>query len=231
MAKTEAEWIDVEILQIVEETTVDRSLVLGLPPDSAFLGRPGQHLFLEDRGPEPARRGAYSISSLPGETDHLEVTVRRQGELGLHFHGLEAGHPLALKGPRGRFVLESEPGQRVVLAAFGPSVAPYRAFVRERRAQGRQDPVHILHVVASEAEALFRSEHERHAGECGWIDYDLEISPTRATLATDRLEGLLTRRASTILFACGANPFVEDAAQRAKTTGLPPENIRTEKWG
>lgn len=227
------DWIDAEVLQVVQETPLDRSLVLGLRGDAPFHGRPGQHVMLEDPASTAERRGAYSISSLPGEKDRLEITVRDHGDLGTHFYGLEVGHPLRVKGPRGRFVLDLEKGQQAVLAAYGPSAAPYRAFVRELRERRHEDPVALLHLVDSRDHVLFQGELERHAGECGWFRYTplLAADPTNPVLEPAVLEALLEDRARTIVFACGANAFVDDVVTRATAAGLPTENIRKEKWG
>ena len=126
-----------------------------------------------------------------------------------------------------------EPGQRAVLTAYGPSAAPYRAFIRELRERRHEDPVQLLHLVDAAEPILFERELEGHAGECGWFRYTpLGMTDAdRPVLEPDVLEALLEDKARTVVFACGANAFVDDVVARAAEAGLPAENIRKEKWG
>lgn len=223
------DWIDAEILQVVDETPRDRSLVLGLAPEAlaAFRPRPGQHVFLEAVGEDAPGRGAYSISALPSATDHLQVTVRDHGELGHYFYGRTAGARLRVSEPRGRFVLAAEEGQATLLFGRGPSVAPYRAFVRALREAHHADPVTVVHEAEADDELLFRDELERHAGELGWLTYlrrvaapvDAELFPTLASEGAPRV------------FVCGENAFVDRIQALAREAGLPDELVLREKWG
>lgn len=223
------DWMDAEILQVVDETPRDRSLVLGLAPDArkAYGARPGQHLFLEASEGESGR-GAYSISALPRGADHLQVTIRNEGELGQHFYALPVGTSLKVSAPRGRFVLETEPGRPTLLFAYGPSIVPYRAFVRALREKRHEDPVALVHEVDEAAALLFASEFERHAGELGWFDYHPRIGDPVDRAA---FEAVLGEASATRIFVCGRNAFVDRIRDLARDGGVPDENVLQEKWG
>jgi ferredoxin-NADP reductase len=222
------DWTRADILEVVDETPLDRSLVLGLPPEAraSFGARPGQHVLLV--AGEDADRAAFSISALPGGDSPLQVTVRNLGDQGRRFYALPAGTTLRVSAPRGRFLIPMEPERPLLLFGRGPSVAPYRALVRALDTTGRSAPVVLLQEADRETELLFRGEFERHARERSWFDYH----PRVADPLDERAFASLTQEtADLVVCACGENAFVDRVRGYVRERGLPKENVVREKWG
>lgn len=106
------DWHSLRVTRVVEETPVDRSLVLAVPPElrGTFRWRAGQHLVLRRTVDGEEYRRCYSISATPGEA--LRITVRRvrDGRVSGDLHGRVAeGSVLEVSAPCGAFCLDTAP--------------------------------------------------------------------------------------------------------------------------
>jgi ferredoxin-NADP reductase len=240
------QWHPLVVARVVQETPLDRTFVLGLPREGAeaFRFRPGQFITVRDPeldadGGRPLQR-AYSISSSPSVIDHLEVTVRDSGSFGDRFYHFPPGKRLLVRPPQGRFVLEVEEGQHLLLAGGGSGVAPYRSFVRHLVEEGHTGPVVLLSSAREPDQLLFHEEMRATAARHGWFAYE----PTVTRAAPDdpwpgrrgRLDEALLRELvgppeRAVVYACGPTAFVEAVLEHAAFLGLPADRLRREKWG
>lgn len=230
------DWFRVEVERVIEESPIDRSLVLTLPEGRAptFRFRPGQYIQLRQPEGEGGLKGVYSLSSGPSDLD-VEVTVRALGEAGVGFARLGAGAALEITMPRGNHPLdgntEEEPPdegmRRRVLIAQGAGVAPLRSYVRQLREVGHDGDVTLIQSDDDEAHLLFRAEFERHADECRWFQYVPTTAPVDAAFLEDRLKP----PHRTVVFAVGATAFVDPVLETVHALGVPMDNIQRERWG
>ncbi len=230
------DWFRVEVERVIEETPVDRSLVLALPEEraQAFRFRPGQYVQLRQPQAEGDLKGVYSLSSGPGDQD-IEVTIRALGEAGVGFAALRPGAALELTMPRGNHPLdgntEEEPPdegmRRRVLIAQGAGVAPLRSYLRQLREVGHDGDVTLIQSDDDEANLLFRGEFERHADECRWFEYVPTIGPVDRAVLEERLKP----PHRTVVFAVGATAFVDPVLEVVHALGVPTSNIQRERWG
>jgi ferredoxin-NADP reductase len=228
--------------RVVQETPKDRTLVFRVPAgaEAAFHFKPGQFVtFREALGGTPLAR-SYSISSAPEQVGTFDITVRNAGAYGAHLYGLEVGTSLDAQPPRGAFTLDPTPGRRLLLTAGGSGVAPYRGFVRHLVAQGRVDPVALVHSARSPEELVFRAEFEATARAHPWLTYLPTVTRPEAStgwrgrvgrIDAGLVASLAPRPSAALLYACGPNAFVDELVALARAAGLPPENVRREKWG
>jgi ferredoxin-NADP reductase len=235
------------VLEVRDETPIDRSFAFGIPKDAAAAFRfvPGQFLTVTD--PEdsvsPPRRRAYSISSAPEEardSGRIEVTVRDSGEFGSKFFRWPVGKTLHVIPPRGRFTLDEHVEDDLWLTAGGSGVAPYRGFVRHLRARGHAKPVTLFESSRVPEELPFDAEFSRHARECPWFRYvptvtraapDSPWGGRRGRLDAEALRPYLRDPARTTIYACGPDALVDAMAAAAALLGIPPDRRRREKWG
>jgi ferredoxin-NADP reductase len=226
-----------------DETPTVRSYTLALP---AWPGhRPGQHVDLRltaEDGYSVER--SYSIASEPERGGEIDITVERieGGEVSPFLREVVVpGDRLEIRGPiGGYFVWEASLGGPLLLVAGGSGVVPLMAIVRHRARTGVTIPTRLLFSSRSYDEIIYREELEVLAAAAdgvevihtltrqqppGWTGFARRID--EAMLA----EVLEPLGAATRAYACGPTALVEVAANSLVRLGLPPDRIRTERFG
>jgi ferredoxin-NADP reductase len=235
-------WQLVSVVELVEETTRAKSLVL-TRPDWPGGYRSGQHvdvrLTAED-GYQAQR--SYSIASAP-EDEHLVLTVERleDGEVSPYLVDvLMPGDELELRGPiGGYFVWEEALGGPLVLIGGGSGVVPLRSMIRHWRTTDRQVPVRLIYSSRRLSEVIYREELTGYGDRDGvevrfvltreWPD-DWKGQRGRIDRAlVDEVAGPSQEQSR--IYICGPNAFVESAAGWLADGGRDPGRIRTERFG
>ena len=236
-------WQIATVASTRDETPTVRSFTLGLPHWAGH--RPGQHVDLRltaEDGYSVER--SYSIASEPERTGEVDITVERieGGEVSPFLHEVVVpGDRLEVRGPiGGYFVWESALGGPLLLVAGGSGVVPLMAMARHRGRAGTSIPTRLLFSSRTFNEIIYRDELEtltaagngfdvvhtltRQQPE-GWAGFTRRID--EAMLA-DVLDAL---GAATRAYACGPTALVEVVANSLVRLGLPPDRIRTERFG
>lgn len=237
------DWQLATVTAVRDETPTVRSFTLGLP---AWAGhRPGQHVDLRltaEDGYSVER--SYSIASEPERRDEVDLTVEliEGGEVSPFLHEVVVpGDRLELRGPiGGYFVWETGLGGPVLLVGGGSGVVPLMAMARHRARIASDVPMHLLFSSRGPDEIIYSDELDRlqAAGDGfevvhtltrrqppGWTGYSRRIDEP---MLAEVLEPL---GASTRAYACGPTALVETVANSLVRLGLPPERIRTERFG
>jgi ferredoxin-NADP reductase len=237
------DWQIATVTSFVDETPTVRSFTLQVPEWRAH--RPGQHvdfrLTAED-GYSVER--SYSIASEPERAGEIDVTVERipDGEVSPFLHDVvEVGDGLELRGPiGGYFVWETALGGPLLLVAGGSGVVPLMAMVRHRQRAGSSVPTRLLFSSRHLEEVIYREELDRLAGVAdgfevihtltrsqppGWTGYNRRIDDR---MLGDVLEPLGVQAR---VYICGPTALVEVAANALVRLGLPPDRVRTERFG
>jgi len=231
------------VTAVRDETPTVRSFTIGL---SGWLGhRPGQHVDLRltaEDGYSVER--SYSIASEPERGGEVDITVERieGGEVSPFLHEVVVpGDRLELRGPiGGYFVWEAALGGPLLLVAGGSGVVPLMAMIRHRARTGSGVPTRLLFSSRGPDEIIYRDELDRLAAARdgfevahtltrqqppGWTGYSRRIDePMLAEVAAPL--GAATRA-----YACGPTALVETVANGLVQLGLPPDRIRTERFG
>lgn len=236
------EWSESRIDAIVQETPMDRSFTLRIPrgEEAAYAFVPGQFLLVRDPDHPESGQRAYTISSAPGEGTGLDLTVRDMGRFGHQFYDLPLGKLLLVRPPQGRFVLDLDSGDDLVLVAGGSGVTPFRSFVRHLRALRTQRTVCLVQSARRREELVFREEFERHASELPWFDYLPTVTRAdasdpwrgrRGRVDEDLLASRLPEPGRALLYTCGPGEFVKATLAMAEAVGVPADRRRKEQWG
>ena len=226
-----------------DETPTVRSFTLGLPGWPGH--RPGQHVDLRltaEDGYSVER--SYSIASEPERSGEVDITVERieGGEVSPFLHDVVVpGDRLEVRGPiGGYFVWEASLGGPVLLIAGGSGVVPLMAMARHRARAGSRIPTRLLFSSRGPEEIIYREELDglARAGDGfevlhtltrqqppGWNGYARRIDERMLAEAIEPL-GSATRA-----YACGPTALVETVANGLVRLGLPPDRIRTERFG
>jgi ferredoxin-NADP reductase len=237
------DWQLATVTEVRHETPTVRSLTLGLP---AWTGhRAGQHVDLRltaEDGYSVER--SYSIASEPERAGEVDITVERieGGEVSPFLHQVVVpGDRLEVRGPiGGYFVWEAALGGPLLLIAGGSGVVPLMAMARHRARGGTGVKARLLFSSRSPDEIIYADELERLAASKdgfdvvhtltrrqppGWTGYARRIDEPMLAEVLEPL-GAMARA-----YACGPTALVETVANGLVRLGLPPDRIRTERFG
>ena len=207
--------------------------------------RPGQHVDIRltaEDGYQAER--SYSIASAPLDQPRIDLTVERvkDGEVSPFLHDeVVVGDRFEIRGPiGGYFVWDAAAADPVLLIAGGSGIVPLMAMIRHRERAGSGAPFTLLYssrtpddvIYAGELDALaahddgLRVIHTFTRGQpAGWRGYARRLD---MAMIGDVLETTGTMAQT---FVCGPTPLVETAAQALVNLGLPPSQVKTERFG
>jgi ferredoxin-NADP reductase len=240
---TSIDWRLATVTGIRDETPTVRSFTLAVPSWPGH--RAGQHVDLRltaEDGYSVER--SYSIASEPERDGEVDLTVERipDGEVSPFLHDvLVAGDRLEVRGPiGGYFVWEASLGGPLLLVAGGSGIVPLMAMIRHRQRSGAGIRTTLLFSSRHLEEIIYRDELDGLAGRrdglevfhaltrsqpAGWTGYSRRIDDRMLGEVLEPL-GIDTR-----VYICGPTALVETAANALVRLGLPPERVRTERFG
>jgi len=242
-ARRALDWQLATVNAVRDETPTVRTFTLGLPGWGGH--RAGQHVDLRLTAADGySVERSYSIASEPERGGEVDITVERisGGEVSPFLHEVVVpGDRLELRGPiGGYFVWEAALRGPLLFVAGGSGVVPLMAMARHRARGAATTPARLLFSSRGPDEIIYRDELDglAAAGDGfevihtltrqqppGWTGYARRID--EAMLA-EVLEPLgATARA----YACGPTALVETVANGLVRLGLPPDRIRTERFG
>ena len=231
------------VASVRDETPTVRSFTLGL---GAWAGhRPGQHVDLRLTAADGySVERSYSIASEPERGGEIDITVERipDGEVSPFLHDVVVpGDRLEVRGPiGGYFVWEASLGGPLLLIGGGSGVVPLMAMLRHRARAGAKAPTRLLFSSRGPDEIIYGEELDRLAAAHdgfdvvhtltrqqppGWTGYARRIDA--AMLA----EVLAPLGSGVRVYICGPTALVETAANALVGLGLPPDRVRTERFG
>ena len=235
-------WQICTVTAIRVETREVSSFTLELPTWRPH--RAGQHYDVRLTAPDgyQAQR-SYSIASPPSRVGAVDLTIEKiaDGEVSPYFHDvLEVGDRVEVRGPiGGYFVWEPALGGPLLLVAGGSGMVPLMAILRERASVDPMPPAVLLYSSRTFDDVIYRDELTALAdGDAGlrviqtltrsqppgWTGHDRRID--RAMLAEALAAG-----ASPLVYICGPTLLVEAAANGLVELGVPPAQVRTERFG
>ncbi|HET7181196.1 MAG TPA: ferredoxin reductase [Candidatus Limnocylindrales bacterium] len=237
------DWQLATVSAVRDETPTVRSFTLDLPGWAGH--RPGQHVDLRltaEDGYSVER--SYSIASEPERAGEVDITVERieGGEVSPFLHEVVVpGDRLEVRGPiGGYFVWDAAQADPVLLVAGGSGVVPLMAMARHRARAGSRVPMRLLVSSRGPEEIIYRAELDGLAAARdgfevihtltrrqpdGWTGYARRIDDAML----EEVLGPLGREAR--CYACGPTALIEVVANSLVRLGLPPDRIRTERFG
>lgn len=236
-------WQISTVTAIRAETPEVSSFTLALPAWRPH--RAGQHYDVRLTAADgyQAQR-SYSIASPPSRTGEVDLTIERiaDGEVSPYFHDtVEVGDRVEVRGPiGGYFVWEPALGGPLLLVAGGSGVVPLMAMLRERASAQPKPAAVLVHSSRTFEDVIYRDELASLAAADpglrviqtltrsqppGWAGYDRRID--RAMLT----EAIAAAGGSPLVYICGPTLLVEAAANGLVDLGVPPAQVRTERFG
>jgi len=236
-------WQISTVTAIRAETPEVSSFTLQLPAWRPH--RAGQHYDVRLTAPDgyQAQR-SYSIASPPSRTGAVDLTIEKiaDGEVSPYFHDVvEVGDQVEVRGPiGGYFVWEPTLGGPMLLVAGGSGVVPLMAMLRERASADPKPPAVILYSSRTFDDVIYRDELAALAAADpglriiqtltrsqppGWTGYSRRIDKPMLG------EAIAAAGASPLVYICGPTLLVEAAASGLVELGVPPAQVRTERFG
>ena len=177
----------------------------------------------------------------------MELAIDRipDGEVSPYFHDvLMDGDQVELRGPiGGYFVWEPGMAGPLLLVGGGSGVVPLMAMLRERRAADDRVPALLLYSSRTIGDVIYRDELDGLSAEPdgpivvhtltreqppGWDGLARRIDEPMLAGVLERVGGV---DAEPLVYICGPTLLVEAAASGLSALGLPPAQIRTERFG
>ena len=210
---------------------------------SRFRFKPGQAAMIGLA--DSADRVPYSIASSPEEAaaeNELEflIKIEPSGRWGHKFDRIARGQRVAVHGPFGAFVYPDRPGQKQLLfIAGGTGIAPIRSMIAHAIGTGLAGRLKLLYSARTAEDFAYLSEL-RGMVRRGQIE--LRLHATRETssgtetwrgergrITPEHLKPLVNAQ-QTLGFVCGPAAMVEDVPVMLEQLGVPPQNVKLEKW-
>ena len=233
------------------DAVVERVAVLTPRIVSVFLRAPlapglaGQHLVVRLTAPDGyAAQRSYSIASAPGAMPvELAVEKLEDGEVSPFFHEVvAAGDHIEVRGPLGwHFVWRPADAGPLLLVGGGSGVVPLMAMVRDWHASGAKVPLLLVVSARTWDELAFRDELvalQARAPLLRFVAVTTRDAAHRPGDLVQRLDSAALQRlltewghAPAHVFVCGANRFVEAVTTGLLDAAVPPDRIRTERYG
>lgn len=237
------EWQIARVVKVKLETQSVKTFTLELP--DWVPHRAGQHYDVRLTAPDgyQAQR-SYSIASSPEQHGQIELTVERleEGEVSTYLHDiLIVGDQVELRGPiGGYFVWEAKMGGPLLLIAGGSGIVPLMAMLRHRQAVKSNVPVRLLYSSRNYDDIIYREELDGLVENSSGLEVIHTITrqfPQSWKGYTRRIDmGMLGDVIKPLgkdlkVYICGPTALVESAANSLVALGIPPVQIKTERFG
>lgn len=182
--------------------------------------RAGQYALVSIHNSNDTLR-AYTLSSTPGVSEYITLTIRRLDEgvgSGWLTRQVKRGDYLWLSDAQGEFTCDNEPNDKLLLLAAGCGVTPIISMRRWLAKYRPQADVQVIFNVRSPDDVIFADE---------WRDYPVTlVAENNASVGF--ASGRLTREmleqvpdlAQRTVMTCGPAPYMEWVEKEVKALGV-----------
>jgi len=224
------------VLTVLDETTDIKTFRLSRTP--GFEYRPGQFVPVRVSVDGKPHVRCYSISSSPDARGYFEISVRRQGLVSTTLHAtVRQGSQLAIGKPAGQFVYPADDERPLALLAGGIGITPLLSMLRYAVSSQPLRPVSLIYSARNRDALAFLPElrvlAQRHPQLR--IGITLSESGSPAPWRTGRIDFPFIKQyvahpTHTIFCVCGPAAMMTDMERLLVTAGVPPTQIRSEKF-
>ncbi|AMO48762.1 NADH oxidoreductase Hcr [Kosakonia oryzendophytica] len=182
--------------------------------------RAGQYALVSIRNSAETLR-AYTLSSTPGVSEYITLTVRRIDDgAGSQWltRDVKRGDYLWLSAAQGEFTCDNEPNDKLLLLAAGCGVTPIMSMRRWLAKYRPQADVQVIFNVRSPEDVIFADE---------WRDYPVTLvaeNNATAGFAAGRLSRELLNAvpdlAARTVMTCGPAPYMDWVESEVKALGV-----------
>lgn len=207
---------------------------------------PGQFVTFIFENPETGKplRRSYSISTIPGDTDTIDIAVSPvEGGFATNvFFNLADGQVLPCSGPFGRLILKpDEQPEQYVLVATGTGVSPYRAMlpsIAERLAADKKLKFTLLLGVQYRQDLLYLADFVNFAVEHDRFEFraylsretELEHDYEYHGYVQQAFDDLNLNPEADLVYLCGNPNMIDASFAILQDKEFPTKSVRREKY-
>lgn len=223
-----------QVYSVIQETPDVRTL--SLINHDVYPYRPGQFA-LVNIGQSGDVQRAYTLSSTPGQSRFIQLTVRRiDGGTGSEWltEQVKPGDYLWLSDAQGEFTCETV--QPLLLLAAGCGVTPVMSITRDSLANHPAQNVQVFYSVRSPQDIIFASEWQQLAAQYPQLnltllaEYDAQPGQIAGRLSQDLLQSRVPDIRERRVMICGPAPYMQLAGDWAKELGVAADYIVKEQF-
>jgi ferredoxin-NADP reductase len=226
----------VTVLAVLDETSDIKTFRLSRPPGFDF--KPGQFAPVRMSIDGKPHVRCYSISSSPDSRGYFEISVRRQGLVSTTLHAtVRQGSQLTIGKPAGHFVYPADDERPLALLAGGIGITPLLSMLRFAVSSHPTRPVTLLYSARNREALAFLPELRVLAQRHPQLRIGITVSEPEAPAPwrTGRIDLPFVKQyvahpAHTIFCVCGPTAMMIDMERLLVTAGVPPAQIRSEKF-
>jgi ring-1,2-phenylacetyl-CoA epoxidase subunit PaaE len=201
--------------------------------------------FLFDRHGHEIRR-SYSICTVQDIDRHIAITVKKKvnGEISRHILNTWQRGTIAISlPPAGRFVLETQPGQKrhCWFIAAGSGITPILALIKKALYYEPETHITLIYQNHDERNIIFHKPLQQLALQFAhrFTRIDLLSNPIDPDTKPGRLnnwllEQLVTtnhkRQTTNLFYTCGPEPFMRMVQFTLRVLGFPEDQLRKEHF-
>jgi ferredoxin-NADP reductase len=155
-----------ECVMIIPEAPDVRTFAFRAPSGAWFRYKPGQFLTFEVPVPGGPVQRTYTISSSPGRSLSISVTVKAQPDSIASrwmIDNLRPGMRLKAFGPAGIFTLPAQPDGKYLLISAGSGVTPMMSMLAYLFDRGEEPDISFINCAHRPSELIFRRRLEHMA--------------------------------------------------------------------
>lgn len=199
-------------------------------PETPIDFTPGQYLRWLLPQENPDDRGTsrfFSIASSPTE-ELIRLTTKfspKSSTFKQSLQLLKLGDSIDTAGPMGKFVLDANPGDEVVLVAGGIGITPYRSMLKYMHDSRSFIPVHLIYACRSPEEAAFKPFLEELKSQ----HHDLTITYDFGSVLTGQtIKRLSGDGPAKTIYLSGPQPMIEALKSQLLELGHQESHIKTD---
>ena len=231
-----AEFHNLKIAEIIDETPDARSFVLEIPDalSETFGYEAGQFLTFEIPWEGMRIRRCYSLCSSPGIDPAPKVTVKRvdDGRVSNWFNdNLKVSDSINVQPPEGRFVLHQEAGSRpLVLCGGGSGVTPVMSILKTALKTTDRN-VKLIYANRDVQSIIFKAElDEWQSLYPSRLEVVHHLDADSGFMSVNDVATLLEGWESAEFYVCGPGPYMDTVEKAFESCGIDSKSTKFERF-
>ena len=201
--------------------------------------RAGEFVWLNvGHSPFSLRENPFSLSSAPGDGQHLEFVIKELGDFTRTLGSIKPGTRAFVDGPHGSLTAEGAHFTGIALIAGGVGIAPMLSILRQLRHERDRRPGILVYGNRTEDQIVCGSELDQLAAEHGTRivhvlseppeDWDGRSGMVTADLVRDVFDD--PDQTNWLYLLCGPPAMMEAVEAALISLGVSAGNIRSERF-
>lgn len=226
-----------QIHSIVQETS--DVWTINLINHDFYMYSPGQYALVSIKNSDEVMR-AYTLSSSPGQSRYISITVRRlEDGTGSNWltRAVKPGDYLWLSEAQGEFTCANVKSQQYLMLAAGCGVTPIMSMTRWLMTNRPETHVKVLFNVRDDKQVIFAQEWQQltrmypeRLQLCIMAETPDNGELAQGRLSEEKLKTLVPDIAARVVMTCGPVPYMKNAQQFAANLGVPAEHFFMERF-